>query len=116
MKKLLKPAALLFYLLSILVFFLLGMSLAGITSAVAGQGLAGGAILFFYGIVTAFLAFIVSIVIAYRVKLKTITLLNKMIAVIFFALVMFFSIKFFTREKEEVPTHQEPTKTTIPVD
>lgn len=46
MNKLLKAASFLLYLLSVFVFFFAGMAYAGVSGA--GQGLAGGAVVFMH--------------------------------------------------------------------
>ena len=62
MKSYFQAFKLLFYLLSTFLFFLLGMILAGVSGAADGQGLAGGAIVLFYGLIAAGIALIFSIV------------------------------------------------------
>ena len=61
MKKLFKPASLLLYFLTILSFFLAGFLYAALTGAGKGQGLAGGAIVLGYGVLSAGVAFVISI-------------------------------------------------------
>jgi phosphoglycerol transferase MdoB-like AlkP superfamily enzyme len=114
MKKLFRPAALLFYLLTILVFFVLGMLLAGLSGVAEGQGLAGGAIVFFYGIVSAFLAFIVSLFIAFKAKHKTVVVLNKILAILLFVFAVYITFRVLTQESKETPIEGYPSKTTEP--
>ena len=57
MKTLFKPSNILFYFLSAILFFFLGMIFAGITNAGKDQGLAAGAIVFGYGIIAGFVTF-----------------------------------------------------------
>ncbi|WP_339716195.1 hypothetical protein [uncultured Kriegella sp.] len=74
MKKLLKPASLLFNLLSLLVFFIIGMYFAGWMEAGKNQGLAGGAIVFGWGVLFGGIAFVASFFATYRLphgKIKT---------------------------------------------
>lgn len=76
MKKLFKPACLLFSLLSLVVFFLIGMFYAGWIDAGKGQGLAGGAIVLGWGVVFALVAFVASFFITYHLVHKKIIVLN----------------------------------------
>jgi len=66
MKKLIKPASLLFNLLCFLVFFLLGLFFAGWIEAGKNQGLAAGAVVLGWGIMFAGVAFIVSFFLTYH--------------------------------------------------
>ncbi len=80
-KSLLKPACLLLYILVIPVFFIIGAALAGISGVAADQGLAGGAIVFFYGIITALGALIISLLIAYKSDYSSLIRLNKILGI-----------------------------------
>ena len=82
MKKLFKPASLLLYMLSLSVFFLMGASYAGISGAAEGQGLAGGAIVFGYGVVFGALSFVAAIFMAYYAKKKTVIIANRVLAIV----------------------------------
>lgn len=76
MKKLLSPANLGFYLLMLLAFFIVGLYVASLVGAGKNQGLAGGAIVFGYGIAFAGVAFVVSLVIGYFLDTKFIVRIN----------------------------------------
>ncbi len=76
MKKLLKPANIAFYFLMLLVFFAIGLYVAGLLGAGKNQGLAGGAIVLGYGVVFGIIAFISSFFIAYQIKHKLIIRFN----------------------------------------
>lgn len=76
MKKLLKPASLLFNLLSLLVFFLVGVYIAGWIGAGKNQGLAAGAIVLGWGVLFAGLAFVVSFFLTYHLVHKKIVIGN----------------------------------------
>ncbi len=60
MKKIVKPASLLFSVLSLLMFFIIGMYFAGLIEAGKNQGLAGGAIVLGWGVIFAGIAFVLS--------------------------------------------------------
>ncbi|KAA3661344.1 MAG: hypothetical protein DWQ10_04710 [Calditrichaeota bacterium] len=89
MKKLFKPASLLLYLLTILVFFFLGLLYAGLVDAGKGQGLAAGAIVLGYGVFAAFYALLAAIFAAYALRETKVKLLNKILGI---ALIVVFAI------------------------
>ncbi|RFN57992.1 hypothetical protein [Marixanthomonas ophiurae] len=76
MKKLLKLANIAFYFLMLLVFFAIGLYVAGLLEAGKNQGLAGGAIVLGYGALFGGIAFIFSFFIAYHIKHKLIVRFN----------------------------------------
>ncbi len=114
MNKLLKPACLLMYLLVILVFFIAGMTFAGVFGVAEGKGLAGGAIVFFYGVTTAIIAFILALFVAHNAKLGTIIKINKIFGILFFLAACLFVYRVIIINKNETPAKELPTKTTSP--
>jgi hypothetical protein len=76
MKKLFKPAGILLNLLSLAVFFIIGMYFAGLIEAGKNQGLAGGAIVLGWGILFAGAAFILSFFVSFHVAHKKIVRIN----------------------------------------
>lgn len=114
MKKLLKPASLLFYLLMVIVFFFIGIYVAKIVGAGNNQMLAGGAIVFFYGLVSTGIAFILALFLAYTVEHPLLIKFNKGLGVLFFLLVCLTAYNFITREKKEDPQKDYPRKTSAP--
>lgn len=82
MDKLFKLASILMYMLTLLLFFIVGMTIAGVTGVAKNQGLAGGAIVFFYGIITAIIAFIVALFVAFKTTPETILKINKILGVL----------------------------------
>ncbi len=95
MSKFIKPSSILLYLLSFVVFVILGATFAGLTGAADGQGLAGGAIVLGYGIMFGFFAIVVSIFMVYRSNQKTIHVGN----VILFVLLLLLITILFIRQK-----------------
>jgi hypothetical protein len=95
MKKLIKPVNLLFYILTFLVFFMVGLTFGGITGAAEGQGLVGGAILFWYGIIFAFVAFIGSLFIAYHGTPKTVVVSNRILGFVFLIFIAVFLFRYW---------------------
>jgi len=82
MKKLLKPASIAFYFLFAIIFFFFGMYLAKFTGAAKGQGLAGGAIVFGWGVMFGGIAFIASFFIVRYVLHKWVVRLNWLLLII----------------------------------
>jgi len=114
MKKLFKPASLLFYFLMVIVFFFIGLYLAKLVGAGKGQMLAGGAIVLFYGLVSAGIAFTLALFVAHGVKHSTLIKFNKVLGVLFFLIVSITAYKVITREKKEDPVKDHPKKTSAP--
>ncbi len=99
-----KPTSLLLYLLAIIVFFFLGAFFAGITDAGEGQGLAGGAIVVWYGLNFAFFAFLLSLIIAYRASQKFIVRLNKILSIVFLFVLVIFAYMFVSKKNSKAET------------
>jgi len=76
MKNLIRPAALALYLLSILVFFLLGVYLAKWSGAGENQGLAAAAIVLGYGVMAAAGALLTALLLAYKLSTPIIIRIN----------------------------------------
>ena len=114
MKKLIKPANLLLYFQTILVFFIVGVTYAGLTNAAKGQGLAGGAIVLGYGVMFVFIAFITSIIVAYYVKDRIIVITNRIMAIVLIIAIGILTYRFMNREQNEKPTKEFPKKQTAP--
>jgi hypothetical protein len=118
----LKPYSLLLYFLSFIAFFFVGASIAGLIGAAKNQGLAGGAIVFGYAVIAAFIAFIIAIVIASKVNRKLIVNLNKILAILIVVFFSYFAIKYQTQQKKKqeldnpkIEKSKVPTKTTEPI-
>lgn len=114
MKKLFKPASLLFYFLTVIVFFFIGLFFAKLVGAGINQMLAGGAIVLFYGLVSAGIAFTLALFVAIGVKHSTLIKFNKVLGVLFFVLACIIAYKVFTREKKEDPVKDYSKKTIAP--
>ena len=113
MRNVFKLASFLFYALSLICFFFIGLFIAKYTGAGENQGLAGGAIVLFYGIVTAGIALIVSVFAAYSLKLNYIITLNKILGALLLVLsvTIFFLVK--AHQKKESNEIVVPPKTEI---
>ncbi|MDR9367050.1 MAG: hypothetical protein RI575_17070 [Balneolaceae bacterium] len=117
MKKLFKPASLLFYFFMIVVFFFAGVYYAGITGAAEGQGLAGGAIVLGYGVITAFIALLVSFFIAYYTPREVIVRGNQVLGVIFLIFIAITAYRIIMRDGAQSasePTSQLTPKSSAP--
>ena len=116
MNKLFKPVSLLMYLLVILVFFMAGMTIAGVMGVAEGQGLAGGAIVFFYGVITAIIAFILALFIGHNAKLVTIIKINNIFGILLLLGACLFVYRVVTLNNNNTPEKELPTKTTTSAD
>jgi hypothetical protein len=89
------------YFLALIAFFFLGLIYAGITEAGKGQMLAGGAIVFGYGIIGAFIGLCLSLFLAYKLKRSLILKINGLLALIIIASFGYFTIKYQKRQREK---------------
>lgn len=80
MKKYFLLSSILLYILNFLLFFLIGIIYVKITGAAEGQGLAGGAIVLFNGLLFGFLGIVIGIIVVYRFSRAQIARLNKVLA------------------------------------
>ena len=111
MKKLLKPASLTFCFLMAVVFFVTGIYLAGLFGAGENQGLAAGAIVIGWGVLSAGVAFILSLFTVYRVLHKTIVRLNFLLLFVVVILYGITHYRFIQKQKEK---DKERNKTELP--
>ncbi|MFD1614305.1 hypothetical protein ACFR98_04305 [Gelatiniphilus marinus] len=102
------------YFLAIIAFFFLGLVYAGITEAAKGQMLAGGAIVFGYGVIGAFIGLCLAIIFAYNLKRHLIIKINVLLVLIIAASVAYFTIKYQQRQKEKEQHKIEQQKTKRP--
>ncbi len=111
MRKLLKPAKLLFYLLCALVFFIVGLYVAGALGAGKNQGLAGGAIVLGYGVMFSGAAFLLSIAVAFKLPHKYVVTTNW---ILFGLLVIGYGVthyRYVTRERDRDTDKTDTPKT-----
>jgi hypothetical protein len=100
MKKLFHPSALLLYLLAILVFFVVGAMIAGVAGAGKNQGLAGGAIVFGYGILSAGLSLIAGLLFAYLAERKYVVLVNKILFLLLLICGCLVAYRIYTKQQQ----------------
>ena len=112
MKSLIKPYSLLLYFLVIIVFFFLGVTYAGITDAGKNQGLAGGAIVLGYGVISSFFALLMAFFIAFKSSKKTIVVLNKVFGLMIVGFIVFFTWRYYTiiKPKRELQQQELPAQ------
>lgn len=95
MKKLFTLSSVIMYLLTILVFALTGMTIAGITGAGKGQGLAAGAIVLSYAFYTSMAAFIIALIFCYHSEPVKIKKANRVLAVALIILLAGVALRIF---------------------
>ncbi|MBD0852097.1 hypothetical protein HPE63_15550 [Maribacter arenosus] len=113
----LKLYSLLLYPLTLIAFFFVGISYAGLVEAGKNQGLAGGAIVFGYGIMAAVIGLVIALFVAYKTNRKTIFWLNIILTVGIVVFYVFYHIKFLERQKVKTLEKQnieQPTQPTEP--
>ncbi|MGI9544327.1 MAG: hypothetical protein ACR2MX_13790 [Cyclobacteriaceae bacterium] len=119
MKKLIKPSSLLLYLLSLVVFLMVGMVFAGVTGVAKGQGLAGGAIVLGYGVMFGFTALFISFFIAYYASHSVIINTNRVLAIALIIAAGIFTYRFMMQEgatePAKVPSQKTSPTTDVPV-
>lgn len=115
MKKLFSPAAILLYVLSFLVLFFVGATIAGMAGVGKGQGLAAGAIVFGYALMFSMVGLTGAVYTAWRAERKTIAKTNWVLAVLVLAILVVVFIRFQTMKSEneesgfeKPPTHVAP--------
>ncbi|WP_178987006.1 hypothetical protein [Winogradskyella schleiferi] len=116
-RQMLKPYSFLLYFLSIIAFFFIGLTYAGIVEAGKNQGLAGGAIVVGYGVMATAIGLIIALVVANKATRKTIFNLNIILALCIVAFYAYYHIKYLERQKGKVQDRQEteqPKKQTAP--
>ncbi len=112
------PARLAFYLLMLLVFFLMGLYVAGMLEAGKDQMLAGGAIVLGWGVMFGGIALLTSFFIPYMVTHRVIIKLNWILMIL---LLIFYGITHYRylerqKEKEKQETEQPQRPTTEALD
>ena len=119
--QMLKPYSFLLYFLSILAFFFIGLTYAGIVEAGKNQGLAGGAIVLGYGVMGVFVGIVLALFIANKTNKKIIFRLNIILAIIIVSFYVYYHLKYLEKqkskdlEKQKNEQPKEPTKPIAPV-
>ena len=108
------------YFLSASLFFFIGLITAGLLGVAKNQGLAGGAIVLMYGIISGGVAVLISFFIAASTDYKTKIKINKVLAILLVPIIIFIAIRIVNTQQEESdsknPFPQNESKTTTPVD
>lgn len=116
MNKFLKPSSFVLYLLFILLFFILGAAVAGLSGVAKNQGLAGGAIVLGYGIMAAFGGLVLAFIVISKARVDIIKKTNWIILAIVLVIFAMLSYRSSTKVKPEQspPINNQPKKETIP--
>lgn len=102
MKKLLRPAALLFYLLVIPSCFMPGLGYVFISGSAEGQGLAGGAIVFMTGLFSALIGFVLAIFLAQKMEVPRLIRVNKVLGVIVLICAGMIAYRIWDKSNEQI--------------
>ena len=99
----------------------MGASLAGAMGVADNQGLAGGAIIFFYGLISALVALVVSIILVSRIDRAIIIRINQilfLLGLLVYALVTWRFIenkKSKSQDKTTLPLSERPTTKAVDI-
>lgn len=100
MRKLFRPASLLFYILAAIVCFAAGVYYAIFTGAGAGQGLAEAAIVLWHGIISGTVALFVSFVIVYYSPEESIGRANRILFILLLIIAALTAYRYYEGERE----------------
>lgn len=103
----LKPYSILSYLLALISGFFIGLAIAVFTEAAKGQMLAGGAIVFFYGLVGSAIALCIIIFLAYKTDREVIIGMN-----LFFLIAILCAFLYLWQNKEQRDLEHRPNQQT----
>lgn len=113
LNKLTSKAGFILYLLTFVIFFIAGGLFVKLTGAAEGQGFAGGAIVFFYGVLFAFAGLIASVIFVHYANHGAIVLANRLLLIVFviFLGILTFNYLSMPENPESIET---PKKVTVP--
>ena len=107
-----KPRNILFVLLATVVFLIIGMAFAGVTGAGKSQGLAGGAIVFGYGVAAGLIALGASVVSVRFLAERVVVTINKILALL---LVLAVAVIVYRVQTMGTDVASDPTPDPLPV-
>ena len=120
MKKFFKPYSLLFYLLTLILFFFVGVFYAVFTDAAKDQGLAAAAIVLGYGVMAGALAFVASIFVAGYSGREFIINTNRILSILLFIALVMITIRVINRKSQQSeptePENPKPSPVTKPAE
>jgi threonine/homoserine/homoserine lactone efflux protein len=93
MDKLLRPASILLYIITIIVFFFIGGTMASIFGNATKEGFTGGAVVLMYGVIFAFIALLIALLLAYSLSKDTIKNITKVLALVLLGYIIYFIYK-----------------------
>lgn len=108
MKRYVKPSSFLFYFLTILVFFFVGVTYVIITGSAEGQGLAAGAIVIGTGVVFAFLALVLSFVALYFSSGRFVKKANLILTILLVLFIAFFIYRSYEQQDDDNLSSYQP--------
>ncbi|MBB6325557.1 hypothetical protein FHS59_001172 [Algoriphagus iocasae] len=111
MNKYIKPSSIAFYLLIFLLAFIIGAAAAGLSGVAKGQGLAGGAIVLGYGLMTALGGIILGIIIVSRASIDLIKKANWIILALAVIIVVFLRLRSSDKKTNEKSDPQPKIQT-----
>ncbi|WP_431137226.1 hypothetical protein [Psychroserpens mesophilus] len=100
--KLLKPYSFLLYILAIITFFFIGITVAGLVDAGKNQGLAGGAIVLGYAVISSLIGLIISFFVANKTNRQIVFRLNVILALSIVSFFAYYQIKYQKRQKAKM--------------
>ncbi|MCW8849688.1 MAG: hypothetical protein OQJ81_06880 [Melioribacteraceae bacterium] len=92
---------LVFYFLVLVNSFFLGMIISAVIGMGDSQGLAGGAIILFHGIITGFISLFVSFFLSKNLESKTLKKVNTILLVLFTIFILLFTYRLLSLKNEE---------------
>lgn len=105
--KLLKLYSFLLYILAIITFFFIGISIAGIFDAGKNQGLAGGAIVLGYAVTGSVIGLILSLLVASKTSRKVIFRLNIILVLSILGFIAYYQIRYQNRQEAKMKEQQK---------
>lgn len=104
--KLLKLYSFLLYILTIITFFFIGISVADIVDAGKNQGLAGGAIVLGYAVIASIIGLILSLLVASKTNRKIIFRINIILGFSILGFIAYYQIRYQNRKEAKIKVQQ----------
>ena len=113
-----RPFSLVLYLLALIAFFFVGVTYAGMIDAGKNQGLAGGAIVLSYGVVSSIIGLMISLIFVYKSNRKNIIKVNIILTLSVISFYAYFRMKYISKQSikdQESHKEQQNLERTIPI-
>ena len=107
-----KLTTLLFYFLMFTNFLFIGMIIIAVLGFGESQGLAGGAIILFYGIISAVISLFVSFSLIKHLTSKSLKKVNRILLILFAIFLILFTYRLISLQKDDLKSSGQwaPTK------